>query len=194
VDDVRVAYPRKGGTMRRLILTLAVSAFAAASLIGTGSARDTARVFACPTNPSTYGTTKWVKRYDGGRGSTWCSDGATARTSLAGARKFSSPTGICTSSSQGRYVSIGTQIYRERTARDPAQLILLDHKAGSGNEDSLSIGKGTIEWLASVKIKWKAGRRSGSFSGVDVQAKDGREVRVPISGSFKCKRIIKTSL
>jgi hypothetical protein len=191
VDDVRVAYPRKGGTMRRLILTLAVSAFAAASLIGTGSARDTARVFACPTNPSTYGTTKWVKRYDGGRGSTWCSDGATAKTSLARAKTFSSPTGICTSSSQGRYVSIGTQIYRERTARDPAQFILLDHKA---NEDSLNIGKGTIGWVNSVKIKWKAGSLSGSFSGVDVQAKDGREVRVPISGSFKCKRIIKTKL
>ena len=178
--------------MRRLTLALAFGALAAGTIAGPGSAREAASVFNCPASPSKYGTTKWVKRYDGGRGSTWCSDDATATTSLAGARQFSG--GVCTSSSQGRYISIGTQIYSKRTPSDPAQLILLDHKAGTGNTDSLSIGKGSIEWLADVTIKWKAGSLSGTFSGVDTQAKDGQEVKVPVSGSFKCKRIIKTSL
>lgn len=171
-----------------------LAAMGAACFAGAGGARESATLFACPSDPATYGSTKWVRRYDGGRGSTWCSDGATATTSLAGSPTFANPTGVCTSSSQGRYLSIGTQIYRDRKSRDPAQFILLDHKAGTGNEDSLNIAKGAVEWGDAVVIKWKPGSLAGSFSGVDVQAKDGREVRVPIRGTFKCGRIIKTSL
>ena len=180
--------------MRALIVMLGAVAVAAAGLAGVGGARDAA-TFTCPKQATAKPTTLWVKTVLSGHGSQWCNDGARATTGLSQLRSLSG--GVCTRSSQVVGISIGTQIYGKRRASDPAQVIVLDHKAGTGNEDSAQIGVGKFSWISPVKIKWTS-KLTGTFSGVDEQVVEVNGQRTVVdmkaNGSFACRRIVVTGL
>ena len=180
--------------MKGLIVVLGAVAVGAASLAGASGARETA-AFTCPKSQTAKPSTLWVRTVLGGHGSQWCNDGAKATTGLGKLPKLAG--GVCTRSSQVVGISIGTQTYGTRRANDPAQVIVLDHKAGTGNEDGAQIGVGKFSWISPVKIKWTS-KLTGTFSGVDQQVVEVNGERTVVdmkaNGTFNCSRIVVTGL
>jgi hypothetical protein len=190
-----------------LVLVLAAAGAAIAAMTSPAPAGPVlAMAFPCPKNASTPGPQNWVRNYPNpkraadARGATWCNDGATVTTNLAGVTKFLG--GVCTRDSSGRHVSVGTRISinDDRVAKDPAGFHLTDHSTSFTKRtdigDLLTIGKGKLAWDAdSLKVKWPAGSVSGTFSGIDEEFQAGdHEVEKKVAGSFRCKRIVKAGL
>lgn len=191
--------------MRRLIVMLAAGAMGAATLAGGGAARDAAATFKCPANAAATPHTLWVKNYKGFRGSTWCNDGATASVTIVsrlasnnkivGSTKLFFSGGLCTKSKQtgSRFLQFGTRVspLDKRVPEDPPGLFVNDQTAASGADDYGQIGKAKIKWQENVKFAWKAGTKSGTFSGNESQWDDNNErLLVKASGSFTCVRLV----
>ena len=175
--------------MWRLVAALGVGAICAVSIVGAGSAHETA-TFTCPKNAATKGTQNWVRNYQGFRGSTWCNDGAKV-TVKVGAATVTLSNGICTKTKAGKYLQFGTRVspLSKRKAADPPGVFVNDPTPASGLEDWAEIGKGTVKWQENVKITWTAALK-GRFSGVEGQWIDDVFTQVKAQGTFTCKRLV----
>ncbi len=190
--------------MTRLALTLILAVAAAAVLAATGGARQAAtNAFLCPQNPAAKPSALWVKNVGPGfRGSTWCNDGATAKLTLKAtpqapgvppALSFSG--GLCTQLKDGsRYLQIGTRISpsSKRKSTDPKGLFLNRPNNTNGGGPYLDLGTPTFRWADDVKISWAG--LTGTYSGSSDMWVNDVFTTVKVTGSFSCKRIVKTSL
>ena len=155
----------------------------------------------CPKDPAA-AATLWLKSYPPSgqrRGSTWCNDGATATLRLsASPRSAKVPAslrfvgGFCTQSKRGdRYVQVGTRISpadsRKRT--DPQGLHLI--KPRTSTSPWLELGTPTLTWENYAKTTWNGLR--GTFSGTSDVFVGGAVRKVTVTGSFVCRRIVKTA-
>ena len=183
--------------MTRFAFAFAVALAATGALATTGGAREAAG-FTCPKSVTTsQSPTAWVKNYDGYRGSTWCDDGATASVQVSVPPKSLAFTGgVCTQSKKNGslYLQIGTRVSpaKNRKAKDPKGLFLNNPTASTGLDKWLDIGTPTLQWADNVTIAWKG--LKGTFSGKTGLWINDKYTIVKASGSFACKRIVKTAL
>jgi hypothetical protein len=176
--------------MRSLLVIAAVVA-GAASLTAIAGASEATATFACPKDTS---REPIGRIYGANRGSTFCNDGATA-TAIVGGTKLSFTGGVCWKDSASILnVSIGTSIAGKRRATDPPGFWLIDQKPGGIVKDSAEFGKGSTSWGHTVVIKYKADRRSGTFSGTEPRLAGGKLTYVKASGTFACKRVLTVPL
>jgi hypothetical protein len=153
--------------------------------------QDAATSFNCPKNAAAKGTNLWTKNYKGFRGTTWCNDGAVLHVSVAG-KPLSFSGGICTSDGNGLHVASGTHVSppSSRKPTEPPGFSLQKAKAGTGLDNWADIGTPKVQWAAKVKISWTG--LKGSFSGTTGQWINDKYTMVKASGSFVCKRIVKS--
>jgi hypothetical protein len=190
-DDQVRGEERKMSSLQRLLVVAVLGATALA--VAAGVARPATSAFVCPKSPSASPPTLWVKNYDGHRGSVWCDDGATAVVKVStGASPLIFKGGVCTSPSQGVFISIGVLISGKRKASDPPGFKTLKWVKSTGTPESASFTrKGTFEWSDEIKITW-AGLK-GSWSGSDGLWIDNVYTTVKANATFTCKRIVKTA-
>lgn len=172
--------------MRKVTAIAVLSAAAlSAALAGASSAQSTYSVFACPSDPKTQPI---GKIYGANRGSTFCSDGASARVSVGSTKAIIIylRNGVCWTSRQGFNVGIGTSIVGKRRQSDPEGLWLQDFKPGGFVKDSLGFGKGKVDWNGPVRIN----RAKRTFSGRAPKLVNGKLTYVSVSGSYTCRKVL----
>jgi hypothetical protein len=149
--------------------------------------------FVCPKDASVQDTQKWVRNTPDGRGSIWCDDGATATVTVSvGQSPLVFKGGVCTSSTAGKFISIGTLISGKRKASDPRGFKTLKWKPGTGTPEAAAFSSGgKFDWGDEVKITWNG--MNGSWSGgIDGMFINDEYTEVKASATFTCKRIVKT--
>jgi hypothetical protein len=172
-----------------VLIAAAAAAAVGSGLAGVSSAGIGGSAFACPSDPKTQ---PLGKIYGKNRGSSFCSDGASARASIGTTKAIivNFKNGVCWKSRQGLNVAVGTIVVNDRKKSDPAGLWLQDYKPGGVVGDTLSAQSGATEWSGPVKITLTKGGKSGTFSGKRPKLVNGKLTYIPISGTFTCKRIL----
>jgi hypothetical protein len=171
---------------RVLVASAAAAAFAA--VVAVGNAHQFSGSFACPPNPKTQ---PLGKIYGNNRGSSFCNDRARATAFIGKQRqKLTFAGGVCWKSKDAFSVGIGTAIAGKRLKADPPGFWLQDFKPRSYAKESVDLGKGTVTWGHSVKIKYAAGKKSGTWSGTEPTLVKGKLTYIPAKGSFTCKRVL----
>jgi hypothetical protein len=175
--------------MKGLVLVTALSTVAVSGLAGVGLAGTQEKC----GNPA---TTPLGDIFGASRGTTWCNDGATATAKLAGKTYFFKG-GVCYRDSDGFHVGIGTSIEGKRKKSDPPGFAINDFPPGGFVKDGAFFGLTkagkVISWgFGDVKLKvTKTAAPKGSFSGVQPTLVAGTLERIPASGTFACKRVLK---
>jgi hypothetical protein len=103
--------------------------------------------------------------------------------------------GLCTQTKDGsRYLQIGTRISpaSKRKPTDPKGLFLNKPTTNTGGGKWLDLGTPTFRWADPVKITWIG--LKGSYSGASSTWIGDTFTKVTVTGSFTCKRIVKTAL
>jgi hypothetical protein len=181
--------------MRRLSAALSVIALVTVAAcfttsVGVGAA---AAPFLCPKDATTTDTQKWVKNFDGYRGSVWCDDGATAIVRVSvGPSPLIFKGGVCTSATTGTFISIGVVISKNQLkATDPPGFKTLKWNKKTSTPEAAAFSRtGKFYWSDEVKIAWNG--LTGSWSGSDGQWIANKYTDVKASAKFTCKRIVKT--
>jgi hypothetical protein len=129
-------------------------------------------------------------------GSTFCNDGATATATVAG-KPYSFKGGVCFRQGDEFNVQIGTTVDFKRVKSDPPGFRVSDVAPGGVVKDGVWFGLTNagkvIEWgFGDVKLKvGKGSAPKGTFSGVELKLVNGKLTKIPASGSFTCRRVLK---
>ena len=189
--------------MSRIIFgsAVALAAGAAALMASVAVARTDATPAPgkCPAEPAKALSIQFAVGYYRGSkliGTTFCHDGATGKATVGG-KTYAFRDGVCFRQGDSMEVQIGTEVNFKRTKSDPPGFHVTDVQASQYVKDGAWFGLAkagkVVEWgFGDVKLKvTKAAAPKGMFSGVEPKIVNGKLTKIPASGSFVCRRVLK---